>query len=479
MNNRREDLAFASIHELAPKIKDGSVSPVELTEIALERIASLDPKLNSFLDVWEDESLAAAAKAEQQIADGNYLGSMHGIPIGLKDLVDVEGKPTTGGSKVLQSNIATSNATVTDRLNLAGAITLGKTNLVEFALGSAGVNPYTGDAHNPWDTEKITGGSSSGSGAAVAGGLVYGALGSDTGGSIRMPASLCGIAGIKPTYGRVPRTGVLDLSWSKDHVGPMTRRTADCAHMLNVIAGHDPRDIASSTRSVPDFAADLDKGVNGLRIGVPEHFFFDPDIVDPEVGATVNAAIELLERNGAELISIPMDWVSDGRSINMIISVAEAVAVHEKLLPEHADDYTPAVRGRIQAALAMPAVDYIRAQRARQSFCVRMAEATAHVDVLATPSVPVLTHTIAECTPAPCEALAEKSHEIPLFTSIFDVTGEPSLSVLCGFDSSDMPIGLMISGHAFDESTVLRVGHAYEELAGWHKQRPPINASAS
>ena len=196
----------------------------------------------------------------------------------------------------------------------------------------------------------------------------------------------------------------------------MTRRTADCAHMLNVIAGHDPRDIASSTRSVPDFAADLDKGVNGLRIGVPEHFFFDPDIVDPEVGAAVNAAIELLERNGAELISIPMDWVSDGRSINMIISVAEAVAVHEKLLPEHADDYTPAVRGRIQAALAMPAVDYIRAQRARQSFCVRMAEATKDVDVLATPSVPVLTHTIAECTPAPGEALAEKSHEIPLFT---------------------------------------------------------------
>ncbi len=475
MSDSREDLAFASIHDLAPKVKHGSVSPVELTKIALERIASLDSKLNSFLDVWHDESLAAAVNAEQEIASGNYKGPMHGIPIGLKDLVDVEGKTTTAGSKVLQSNIATSNATVTERLNRAGAITVGKTNLVEFALGSAGVNPYTGDAHNPWDIDKITGGSSSGSGAAVAGGLVYGALGSDTGGSIRMPASLCGLAGLKPTYGRVPRTGVLDLSWSKDHVGPMTRRTADCAHMLRVIAGHDPRDIASSTRPVPDYAAELDKGLDGLKIGVPEHYFFDPDVVNPEVLSSVNDAIELLANNGAEIVSIPMEWVSNGRAINVIISVAEGLAVHEKLLPEHADDYTPAVRTRMLTALSVSAVDYIRAQRARQAFSVQMAEATKDIDVLATPSIPVLAHTIAECTVPPGESLAEKGHEIPLFTSIFDVTGEPSHSVLCGFDSTGMPIGLMISGHAFDESTVLRVGHAYEELTDWHQQRPPID----
>lgn len=476
MNTQREDLAFDSIHELAPKIKDGSVSPVQLTEIALERTASLNPDLNAFLDVWHDEAIAAATVAERNIENGQYLGPMHGIPIGLKDLVDVAGKVTTGGSKVLQNNVAAKDATVTDRLNRAGAITIGKTNLVEFAFGAAGVNPYTGDAHNPWDTDKITGGSSSGSGAAVAAGMVYGALGSDTGGSIRMPASLCGIAGIKPTYGRVPRTGVLDLCWSCDHVGPMTRRTADCAHMLNVIAGHDPLDIASSSRPVPDFAADLDKGVDGLRIGVPEHFFFDPDIVDSEVDSAVNTAIELLANNGAEIVSIPMDWVSQGRSINIIITLAEATAVHEKMLAEHADEYTPAVRSRIQSALAMPAVDYIRAQRARQAFSVKMAEATKDVDVIATPSVPVRTHTIAECTPATGEILAEKGAEIPLFTSIFDVTGEPSLSVPCGFDSSNMPIGLMITGHAFDETTILRVGHAYEELAGWHQRRPPIAA---
>ena len=276
MSNSHDDLAFSSIHELAPKIKDGTVSPVTLTEIALERITNLNNSLNAFLDIWHDEAIAAANQAESQIENGNYLGPMHGIPIGLKDLVDVAGKPTTGGSKVLEANIAASNATVTDRLNTAGAITIGKTHLVEFAFGSAGVNAYMGDVHNPWDLDKITGGSSSGSGAAVSAGLVYGALGSDTGGSIRMPASLCGIAGIKPTYGRVPRTGVLDLCWSCDHVGPMTRRTVDSAYMLNAIAGHDPKDFASSNQPVPDFVADIDKGLDGIRIGVPQTLLLRP-----------------------------------------------------------------------------------------------------------------------------------------------------------------------------------------------------------
>ena len=473
MTKSREDIAFASIHELAPKIRDGSVSPVELTEIALERVAELNDVLNAFIDVWHEESLDVARKAEREIGRGDHRGPLHGIPIGLKDLVDVAGKVTTGGSRVLKNNVASSNATITDRFNDAGAITIGKTHLVEFAFGPTGVNPHMGDVHNPWDLSRITGGSSSGSGAAVSAGIVYGAIGSDTGGSIRMPASLCGIAGLKPTYGRVPRTGVLDLSWSSDHVGPMTRRTADCAYMLNAIAGHDPLDNASARVPVPDFAADLDKGLDGIRVGVPEHYFFDADIVDAEVVSSVNAAIELLGRNGAEVVSVPMPWVGDGRAINQAIVLPEAVAVHEKLLAEHADGYTPAVRSRIQAGLAIPAIDYIRAQRARQMFAEKMAHATKHVDVIATPSVPPRTPTIAECTPGPGEVMAEKGADIPLFTSIADVTGQPSLSVVCGFDSGGMPIGLMITGDAFDETTVLRVGHAYEELAGWHNRRPP------
>ncbi len=475
MTNIREDLAFASIHYLAPKIHSGDISPVELTEISLERVVQHNDTLNAFIDVWHDEAIVAAQNAETEIAQGNYRGSLHGIPIALKDLVDVKGKVTTGGSTVLKDNVATKNATITDRFNNAGAITIGKTHLVEFALGSAGVNPHMGDVHNPWNLTRVTGGSSSGSGAAVSAGLVYGAIGSDTGGSIRMPASLCGIAGIKPTYGRVPRTGILDLSWSSDHVGPMTRRTADCAHMLNAIAGHDPLDNGSANIPVPDFAADLDKGLDGIRIGVPEDYFFDPEVVHPEVSEAVTTAIELLERNGAELVPIPMPWVADGRAINQTIVLAEALAVHENLLPKHADEYTPAVRSRIQIGLSITAVDYIRAQRARQMFAEKMAHATKHVHAIATPSIPPRAPTIADCSPAPGEAIAEKASDIPLFTSIADVTGQPSHSVPCGFDSDGMPIGLMITGKSFDEATVLRIGHAYEELAGWHTKRPPIN----
>ncbi len=473
MTSNGEDLAFASIDELAPQIADGSISPVTLAENALARTDRLNGELVAFIDLWHEETMERAQQAENEIAAGDYRGPLHGIPIGLKDLVDVEGKPTTGGSKVLQSNIAQSDATVTKRLHDAGAITIGKTNLVEFAFGAAGVNPYTGDARNPWDTDRVTAGSSSGSGASVASGMVFATLGSDTGGSIRMPASLCGIAGLKPTYGRVSRAGVLDLCWSCDHVGPMTRRTVDCAHVMNAIAGHDSADPASAAHPVPDFTADLDKGLDGLRIGIPTHYFFDPEILDPEIAAAVGTAIEVLAKNGAEIVEIPMEWVSEGRAINVVITLSEAIAVHEELLAKHADHYTPAVRSRIQSALTIAAVDYVRAQRARRHFCESMNEAMLNVDVLVTPSVPVRTPTIAECTPAPGKAIADAGAEIPLFTSIFDVTGQPSHSVLCGFDSGNMPIGLMITGHNFDESTVLRVGHAYEEIASWHRSRPP------
>ncbi len=470
----KEDLSFASIHELAPKIAAGHISPTELTASTLERAESLNLRLNAFLELWHEEAMAAAEQAEREIVQGLYRGTLHGIPIALKDLIDVERKRTTAASKVLQRNIASRDATVTARLKSSGAVIIGKTNLVEFAFGPTGLNPYTGDAHNPWDLDKVTGGSSSGSGAAVAAGAVYGALGSDTGGSIRMPASLCGIAGLKPTYGRVPRTGVLDLSWSQDHVGPMTRRTADCAHIMNSIAGYDPEDIASSRNSVPDFAADLEKGVQGLRLGVPEHYFFDPDIADAQIIDAVRNAIELLEGEGAQVIPLAMPWAAEGRPINVVMSLAEAVAVHERMISEHGDDYTPAVRSRILSALGMPALDYIRAQRARQAFAEKMNAATKSIDALLTPSVPVPTPTIAECTPAPGEATASSGSDIPLFTSIFDVTGQPSLSVNCGFDSNNMPIGLMITSAPFDENTALRIGHAYEELSGWHLQRPPM-----
>ncbi|MBT6681771.1 MAG: Asp-tRNA(Asn)/Glu-tRNA(Gln) amidotransferase GatCAB subunit A, partial [Chloroflexi bacterium] len=309
------DLAFASIDDLAPRIRSGELSPVELTQNTLDRIERLEPQLNAFLDVFSGSALAQAREAEAEIAGGSYRGPLHGITIALKDLIDVEGTPTTGGSTVLKDNIATSDATVTRLLKSAGAIIIGKAALVEFAMGATGVNPHYGPSHNPWNLDRICCGSSMGSAAAIAGGLSVGALGSDTGGSIRMPAAVTGIAGLKPTYGRISRAGVLDLSWSCDHVGPMTRTVADCAHMMNVLAGYDSADPASSEQMVPDFTSELDRGFDGLRVGIPKEFFFDN--VDPEIETAVRSGIQLMEREGASVREVSMPWVAMGRTINI------------------------------------------------------------------------------------------------------------------------------------------------------------------
>jgi aspartyl-tRNA(Asn)/glutamyl-tRNA(Gln) amidotransferase subunit A len=472
---RKQDINYSSVAELAPRVKSGEISPVEIARTSLDRIAQLEPSLNAFLEVWGDSALDQASEAEQAISSGDYLGPLHGIPVGLKDLIDVSGKETTGGSKVLAGNVATGDATVVMQLRKAGAILIGKMNLVEFAFGATGLNPHTGDVKNPWDTTKITAGSSSGSAAAVAAGMIPVTLGSDTGGSVRMPAALCGIAGLKPTYGRVSRNGVLDLSWSMDHVGPMTRTTEDCALLMNVLAGHDPLDPASSKEPVPDFISGINSGLNGLKIGVPQDYFFT-DSVDPEIVSSVHAAIELMANNGAEIVDLPMPWVDKGRRINMGVMYPEATSVHEKMLAEHAAKYSPSVRHRIQFGFNVSAIDYVRAQRARQWFSHQMAESMKKVDVLITPSVPIQTPTIADCTPAPGKTAA--GGELANFTGVFDTTGQPSHSIPCGFTTSGMPIGMMITGHPFDESTVLRVGNAFEKLTNWH-QRPPTDIPAT
>lgn len=474
MATQDSDLTYKSVAELTPLIETGELSPVDLVIASLDRISQIDPKLNAWLDVWSESAQEQARTAEADIAAGQYLGPLHGIPVGLKDLIDVAGTETTGGSKVLAGNVARTDATVVTKLRDAGAILMGKLNLVEFAFGTTGLNPNTGDVKNPWDNTRVTAGSSSGSAAAVASGMVPIALGTDTGGSVRMPAALCGIAGLKPTYGRVSRAGVLDLSWSMDHVGPMTRTTEDCALMMNALAGHDPRDPASSSEPLPDFTSDLNKGVAGLRIGVPTHYFFD-DFVDSEIKSSVRTAIDLLASNGAEIIELSMPWVGKGRPINFGVILPEAVSIHEKMLAEHADLYTPAVRSRIQSGLNVSAIDYIRAKRARQWFNHQIAESMKQVDVLVTPTVPIQTPTIADCKPSPGNPGG--GSELPMFTGVFDVTGQPSHSIPCGFTEGGMPVGMMITGHPFDESTVLRVGHAYEQFTNWH-QRPPKDVPA-
>ncbi|MBI2965549.1 MAG: amidase [Chloroflexi bacterium] len=463
---------YASIAELAPQIKAGRVSSVALVEAALARIDKLDGRLNSFLVVMRDSALETARERDREAKAGRYRGPLHGIPIGLKDLFDVAGVATTGGSTVLKDNLATADATVTRRLKEAGAVVMGKLNMVEFAMGATGMNPHYGPARNPWDTSRITCGSSGGSGAAVASGLCVAALGSDTGGSIRMPAAVCGLAGLKPTYGLVSRHGVLDLSWTCDHVGPMARRVADCAHLMNAMAGHDPADPASSRADAGDFAAGLGRGLDGIRVGVPQHYFFED--VDPEIADAVRSAVKLMGENGCQIQEIPMPWASKGRAINMAVMMPEAVSVHERWLKKHRVQYSAEVLARLEAAQTMSALDYIHALRARRWFNEQMSAAMRDVDVLVTPTVAIQTPTIEDCTPPPGGNEARAGGALGNFTGVFNTTGMPSLSVTCGFTAAGMPMGMMISGKPFEDATVLRVGDAYETLAGHWRRHPSL-----
>ncbi len=464
------DLAFATIDELAPRIKSGELSPVTLVENCLERIAAHGKTLNSFLAVFEQQAREDAKTLEAEIGAGKWRGPLHGIPIGLKDLVDVAGTVTTGGSTILKENVASADATITRKLKDAGAIIIGKTHMVEFAMGASGINPHYGPGRNPWNLDRITCGSSIGSGNAVGGGLIYGAIGSDTGGSIRMPAAVCGIAGLKPTYGVVSRAGVLDLSWSCDHVGPMTRSVADAAHMMNALAGYDAADPASSSEVPSDYGAALSGSLDGVRVGVPEHYFFES--IDAEIEAAVRSAIELMASHGAVVSTISMEWVRLGRPINLGVMMPEAVSVHEKWLNAHRDQYSLEVLSRLSAGVGISAQDYIKAQRSRAWFIEKLRVAMADVDVLVTPTIPIQTPTIEGCTPAPGENVARDGGELGNFTGVFNTSGSPSLSVTCGFTDDGMPIGMMITGKAYRDDVVLSVGDAYERVATWQERRP-------
>lgn len=464
------DLLLKPITHLSKMISSGQLSPVELANATLRQVERIQPVLNAYLDVFADELLDAAKNAESEIRGGAYRGPLHGIPVGLKDLVDVKGKITTGGSAVPAGRAASRDATITRKLVEAGALIVGKLNLVEFAFGFSSVNPHTGDVKNPWDLERIAAGSSSGSAAAVASGAAAMAIGTDTGGSVRMPAAACGITGHKPTYGLVSRVGVMDLSWSSDHVGPMCRTAADCALMMNAMAGYDPADPASYDRSMPDYTSELGRGLKDVKVGIPKHYFFDN--VDEEIKTAVHKAIAKIEAEGADVKEISMPWVGRGRAVNVAVLLPEAAAVHRAKLAEHGDLYSPAVRHRLEAGLGISAVDYIHAQRARAMFGHQMAEAMRDIDVLITPTVPIKTPTLAETTPQPGSPAPVSGGEFPNFTGVFDATGQPSISLNCGFTSDGMPIGMMISGKAYSDATVLGVAHAYQMVTNWHEKVP-------
>jgi len=470
------DLAWASMGELARLVATKAVSPVDIVRAHLDRIVALDGTLKSYITVMGEAALDAARAAEAALMAREGLGPLHGVPVGLKDLYCTKGVKTTGGSRILGDWVPDEDATVVTRLAAAGSIVLGKLNMHEFAYGPEGLNVHYGDAWNPWDreTHRICGGSSSGSGAAVAAGLCPGALGSDTGGSIRIPAALCGLTGLKPTYGRVSRAGVLPLAWSLDHVGPMCRSAADCALMLGAMAGHDPRDPSTSVLPVPDYTGALTGQVKGLRIGLLRQFFLE------SAGAAqreaVEQAVKTLEGLGASVRDAALEQMRYAAGVTTAVISVESYAYHESWLKTRGAEYGPDVRERLLVGAFVSGADYLKGQRVRRLICDEVDQVLEGVDVLIAPTVPLA------ATPVGLrEALVNGARQpvrpsLIRFTRPFNASGHPAASVPCGFTADGLPIGMQIIGRAFDEATVLRVGDAYQRVTDWHARRPPLGA---
>ena len=467
-----DDLCYRTINEVAQLVESGQLSPVELTKAHLDRIEATDTSLNSFITLLADRALEQASVAEEEITGGAYRGPLHGIPIGLKDLYYTRNIRTTVGSRILRDFVPDYDAAVVERFDGAGAVLLGKLQMHEFALGATSVNPHDGPAHNPWDVSRITGGSSGGSGSAVASGQCMAALGSDTGGSIRIPAGLCGIVGMKPTFGSISRYGVHPLSWSLDTVGPMTRSAHDAAIVMNALVGHDSRDPSSAGVSEQDFTLGIADGIAGLKIGIPEDFFYD--VIDSEVSAAICQAAGVLAELGADVESCSIPALNHCLGISSAILVTEAA---ETLFPHIRD--CPGVigsdvRARLYLGAMTPAVDYIKAQRARAAYNEQLAEAMETYDLLMAPSAaigaPRIDQEFVEVGGRQENALSLMSR----LTRAFNLTGQPTVSVPCGFTSDGMPIGMQLAGRMWDDAVVLRAAHTYESATEWHTRRPLI-----
>ena len=464
-----EVLISRPIHQLAPLLQKKEISPVELFNEAIERIHQLQPKLNSFITVTEEEGRKAATEAESEIRKGQYRGPLHGIPISIKDLFATRGVRTTAGSKVLAQWVPDYDATAVARLHQAGMVLVGKTHMHEFAYGVTSDNPHYGPALNPWDPTRVPGGSSGGSAAAVASSQCTASLGSDSGGSIRTPAAVCGVVGLKPTYGRVSRYGAIPLAWSLDHVGPLTKSVEDAAIMLAAIAGPDPKDPSASSRPLPDYRQEMRGSIRGLRLGVPRQYFFEH--VDPEIQKLVSAAIHQLESMGATLVEVDIPDLENCSAMEAHITLAEATSYHEPYLKRQADDYGPGVRTNLEAGRYLLATDYVKSQRARTLLQRNFNQAFKHADVIVSPTLPALPPLVGEVW---VQSGNLREHVIDAFLRFnipFDLTGFPAISIPCGLGSTGLPIGLQIAGKAFDETTVLRVANAYEQSTEWHLVR--------
>ncbi len=461
-----QELSSTTLAELSQVIERREASPEDVTRAYLERIESLDGRINSYITVAADEALAEARRASDEIARGQRRGPLHGLPMGLKDLFATKGLRTTAGSKILADWVPDADAHMVSLLRNAGVVVLGKLNMHEWAAGGTTINPHYGPTRNPWDLERIPGGSSGGSGAAVAAGLCAGALGSDTAGSIRIPASLCGIVGLKPTYGLASLRGVLPLSWSLDHVGPMARTVADCALLLEAMAGADPKDPYSAGRQPSPYSDGLQRGVRGLRIGLPRNYFFDN--TEPEVEAAVRQAARVLEGEGGRIVEVEVPAVDQTQAIGFPVLIGEAHAYHQNYLKERPDDYGQDVLALLRAGENISSADYINAQRARLDYARRLESVFADVAVLLSPTTIIPAATIESCLKEPPTMILIQN------TAPFNLAGLPALSLPCGFTQGGLPIGLQIAGRRFDEATVLRVGAAYEAATDWWKRTPPL-----
>lgn len=460
-------LAALSLRDVAALIKTREVSPVEVTEACLARAEATEGKLSAFSRLTPDSALAEARKAEAEIAKGGWKGELHGIPVGVKELYDVAGAPTTSSSKVRANWMAESDSAAVARLRAAGAVILGKTHTHEFAYGIV-----TPKSRNPWGADHSPGGSSGGSGASVAVGSTYMSLGTDTGGSIRIPAAVCGTVGLKPTFGRCSRAGVTSLAWGLDHPGPLTRTVADAALCLGTLAGYDPRDPGSVDTPVDDYLAALGKGVKGLRIGVPTNYFFDN--CDPEVEAHVRAAIDSLAAEGAIISEVEIPYAEQIMAVEFAICLPEASEYHRTMLRADPGLYEEDVRVVLEAGELVPATKYIQALRVRQLMQRAWAKMYEGVDILIAPTVP------APAAPAGQSTMTLGGVEEPL-SSVYvrlsapaNVMGLPSIATPCGFTEGGLPVSFQAIARPFAEATAIRLCDAYQRMTDWHLRRPPI-----
>lgn len=468
------DPAWMSIGEMAEALKARRISCAELVSATIDRTTRLDRSLNSYITILAESALAEAKLVDAEIAKGHYRGPLHGIPVAIKDHIDTAGVRTTAGAKSRVTNVPATDAAVVRRVKQAGAVIIGKANMNKFADGESGDNPDFGRIKNPWNIAYSPGGSSSGAGAQVAAGLVPLSIGTDNGGSVRIPAALCGVVGLKPTHGRVSLEGIFPRLYSLDHPGPLTRSVADCAIALQVLAGHDDEDTTTARRSVPDYSANLSSGLNGVAVGVDGQY---ASVGQPHVLAAFTTAIDTLKRLGATIVDVKVPPYADILAVGNTIAACEYSVAAATLYRQHPTDFEqakpPAASGAdIKAGALVPAVDYIRATQKRRLLQHDYARAMRSVAVFLSPTYPLAPRPFGEYPQV--QGRQFTADDAIRYTFPFDLLGLPAISVPCGFSPDGMPIGLQIVGRPFDEPTVLRAAHAYEQATTWHTRHPTL-----